>query len=104
MATHVLLPIQLLCELERKREMEKESNIEGVCAHLCSGRCICVRTSMHVCACVLYRRSQGGKRVPEGDHPGRKGGGRRTGRGKVRLMMLGKTSAPAGPDFKDSGS
>lgn len=67
---------------------------------------MCVRTSMHVCACVLYRstRSQGGKRVPEGDHPGRKGGGRRTGRGKVRLMMLGKTSAPAGPDFKDSGS
>lgn len=41
--------------------------------------------------CVLHgrKKKRGGKRVPEGDHPGRGGGGRRTGRGKVRLMMLG---------------
>lgn len=68
--------------------------------------CVNVCAQFYACVCMLYRstRSQGGKRVPEGDHPGRSGGGRRTGRGKVRLMMLGKTSAPAGPDFKDSGS
>lgn len=49
-------------------------------------------------------RSQGGKRVPEGAHPGRSRKGRRTGGGKVRLMMPGKTSSPAAPHFKDSGS
>lgn len=54
-------------------------------------------------ACVCFtdaNRSQGGKRLPEGDHPARRGGGRRTGAGKVRLMVLGKMGPPAGPNSK----
>lgn len=47
-----------------------------------------IRVHVHV---VFYRgqKSRGGKRVPEGDHPGRSGGGRRTSWGKVRLMTPG---------------
>lgn len=79
-AAHVL-PTQLQ---GFDREREREGGQERHRGH----KCVCATVCMRVCF-IEAKGCRGGKRVPEGDHPGRRGGGRRTGRGKVRLMMLG---------------
>lgn len=72
------------------KERDNKRDIEGMRVHV------------HV---VFYRseKSRGGKRVPEGDHPGRGGGGRRTSWGKVRLMMLGKRVLLLAQTLKTAG-